>query len=329
MSDADKKGVGNRMIKKAKQPAEARALVRKRNWNRIKVNWELYLMLLIPVALLLVFNYYPMLGLQIAFKRYSASGGIWGSKWVGLAQFKKMIMTPKFSQVFFNTLKISLYMLPVNAVVAMLFALLLNVVRKTAYKKTIQMVTYMPHFISTVIMVGIMTQLLNPRIGLYGNICKMLGAEAVDVWSKPSYFAHLYVWSEVWQHVGWNAIIYLAALASVDQELYEAASIDGASRIRQMIHIDVPSILPTFIILFILNVGSIMSLGYEKILLMQNDLNLSASEIISTYSYKVALQSGTDYSYGTAIGLFNSVINLILITSVNFMSRKLTENSLW
>lgn len=329
MSDMDKKGVGNRMIKKEKQSAETRAVLRKQKQNRIKVNWELYLMLVIPIALLLVFNYYPMLGLQIAFKRYTASGGIWGSRWVGLSQFKKMITTPKFTQVFFNTLRISLYLLPVNAVVSMVFALFLNVVRNTAYKKTVQMITYMPHFISTVIMVGILTQLLNPRMGLYGNVCRMLGIEAVDLWSKPSYLPHIYVWSEVWQHVGWNAIIYLAALASVDQELYEAASIDGASRIRQMIHIDVPSILPTFIILFILNVGSIMSLGYEKILLMQNDLNLSASEIISTYSYKVALQSGTDYSYGTAIGLFNSVINLILITTVNFLSKKLTENSLW
>lgn len=328
MSDGDKKGVG-KMIKKAERDCNAAALNKNRKLNRIKVNWELYLMLLIPVALLLVFNYYPMLGLQIAFKRYTASGGIWGSRWVGLAQFKKMITTPKFTQVFFNTLRISLYLLPVNAIVSMVFALFLNVVRNTAYKKTVQMITYMPHFISTVIMVGILTQLLNPRMGLYGNVCKIFGLEAVDLWSKPSYLPHIYVWSEVWQHVGWNAIIYLAALASVDQELYEAADIDGASRIRQMIHIDLPSILPTFIILFILNVGSIMSLGYEKILLMQNDLNLSASEIISTYSYKVALQSGTDYSYGTAIGLFNSVINLILITTVNFLSKKLTENSLW
>ncbi len=323
------KGVGNIMVKEIKQRQDAERALRNRRLNRIKANWDLYLMLLIPMVLLLIFSYYPMLGLQIAFKRYSASGGIWGSKWVGMAQFRKMVTTPKFLQVFLNTLKISLYMIPVKAVVTMVFALLLNVVRCRAYKKTVQMITYMPYFISTVIMVGILSQLLNSRIGLYGNICRMIGVEAVDLWSKPKYFAHIYVWSGIWQMLGWNAIIYLAALSSVDQELYEAAAIDGANRVRQLIHIDIPSIMPTFIILFILSVGSMMSIGYEKILLMQNSLNLSASEVIGTYSYKVALQSGTDYSYGTAIGLFNSVINLILIVSVNFLSKRLTESSLW
>ncbi len=317
------------MAKEVKQKQKTEYKTLKPGNGSIARNWDLYLMLLIPTVLLIIFCYYPMLGLQIAFKRYSASGGIWGSRWVGLAQFRKMLTTPKFLQVFLNTLKISLYMIPVKAVVTMVFALLLNVVRGKTYKKTVQMVTYMPYFISTVIMVGILSQILNSRVGLYGNICNLLGVEAVDIWSKPKYFAHIYVWSGIWQMLGWNAIIYLAALSSVDQELYEAAAIDGASRIKQLIHIDVPSILPTFIILFILSVGSMMSIGYEKILLMQNSLNLSASEVIGTYSYKVALQSGTDYSYGTAIGLFNSVVNLILIVSVNFLSKKLTESSLW
>lgn len=317
------------MAKEVKQKQKTEYKTLKPGNGSIARNWDLYLMLLIPTVLLIIFCYYPMLGLQIAFKRYSASGGIWGSRWVGLAQFRKMLTTPKFLQVFLNTLKISLYMIPVKAVVTMIFALLLNVVRGKTYKKTVQMVTYMPYFISTVIMVGILSQILNSRVGLYGNICSLLGVEAVDIWSKPKYFAHIYVWSGIWQMLGWNAIIYLAALSSVDQELYEAAAIDGASRIKQLIHIDVPSILPTFIILFILSVGSMMSIGYEKILLMQNSLNLSASEVIGTYSYKVALQSGTDYSYGTAIGLFNSVVNLILIVSVNFLSKKLTESSLW
>lgn len=300
-----------------------------KNWNKIKVNWDLYLMLLIPLVLLLVFSYYPMLGLQIAFKKFSASGGIWGSKWVGLYQFKTMFNTPKFTQVFFNTLRISLYLILAKSFVTVIFAMLLNVVRSKVYKKTVQMVTYMPYFISTVIMVGILSQLLNPRIGLYGNICNMLGIEAIDVWSKPEYFSHIYVWSGIWQNLGWNSVIYLAALSSVDQALYEAAEIDGASRLKQVRYIDFPSIMPTFIILFILNVGHMMSIGYEKVLLMQNSLNLSASEVIGTYSYKVALQTGTDYSYGTAIGLFNSLINLVLIVSVNQLSKKVTENSLW
>ena len=273
--------------------------------KRIASNWDLYVMITIPLILLLVFFYYPMFGLQIAFKRFSASGGIWGSEWVGLYQFKKMLNTPKFAQVFFNTLKISVYYILVKAVVTVFFAMLLNVVRR------------------------ILSQLLNSRIGLYGNICNMLGIQAVDIWSKPQYFPHIYVWSGIWQNLGWNSVIYLAALSSVDQALYEAASIDGASRFKQLIHIDFPSIMPTFVILFILSVGSMMSLGYEKVLLMQNQLNLSASEIISTYSYKVALQTGTDYSYGTAISLFDSVINLVLIVFVNQISKRVTDSSLW
>ncbi|MBP3362131.1 MAG: sugar ABC transporter permease [Clostridia bacterium] len=300
-----------------------------RTLKRIAPNWDLYIMILIPLILLLVFAYYPMFGLQIAFKRYSASGGIWGSQWVGLDQFSKMFNTPKFVQVFFNTLKISVYYILVKAVVTVFFAMLLNVVRNKYYKKTVQMITYMPYFISTVIMVGILSQLLNSRIGLYGNICNLFGIEAVDIWSKPQYFAHIYVWSGIWQNLGWNSVIYLAALSSVDQELYEAASIEGASRFKQLIHIDFPSIMPTFVILFILSVGSMMSLGYEKVLLMQNPLNLSASEIISTYSYKVALQTGTDYSYGTAISLFDSVINLVFMAFVNQLSKKVTDSSLW
>lgn len=297
--------------------------------KKILINWDLYIMITIPLIFLFIFSYYPMFGLQIAFKRYSPSGGIWGSDWVGLYQFKKMLNTPKFAQVFFNTLKVSIYYILVKAIVTVFFAMMLNVVRNKFYKKTVQMITYMPYFISTVIMVGILSQLLNSRIGLYGNICNLLGVQAVDIWSKPQCFSHIYVWSGIWQNLGWNSVIYLAALSSVDQALYEAASIDGASRFKQLIYIDFPSIMPTFIILFILSVGSMMSLGYEKALLMQNPLNLSASEIISTYSYKVALQTGTDYSYATAISLFDSVINLILIVSVNQLSKKVTDSSLW
>ncbi|WP_262431523.1 ABC transporter permease [Qingrenia yutianensis] len=299
-------------------------------FNRsIRQNWDLYLMLAIPVILLLVFNYYPMLGMQIAFKKYTPGKGIWGSRWVGWYQFAKMFRTQKFAQTFFNTLKISIYQILVSPPITVVFALMLNVVRNKYFKKTVQMVTYMPHFISTVIMVGILTQILNPRVGMLGNICSVLGVEAPNLWASPRAFKHIYVWSAVWQELGWNSVIYLAALSSVDTAFYEAASIDGASRFKQLFYIDLPCILPTFVILLIMRVGSMMSVGYEKVLLMQNDLNLSASEIISTYSYKVGLQTGTDYSYGTAIGLFNSVINLVLICTVNAISKKLTETSLW
>lgn len=297
--------------------------------NAVTINWDLYLMLLIPMALLLLFCYYPMLGLQIAFKDYNAVDGIWGSEWVGLEQFTKMFNTPKFETAFWNTIKISVYQILLESPITVVFALLLNIVRNKAYRKTVQMVTYMPHFISTVIVVSILTQILNPRIGLYGQICNLLGIEGVDLWSKPEAFPHIYVWSAVWQNIGWNSVIYLAALSGVDGSLYEAASVDGASRLRQLIHIDFPSILPTFVILLIMRIGKMMTVGYEKVLLMQNTLNLSASEIISTYSYKVGLQGGTDYSYGAAVGLFNSVVNLLLIVVANHVSKKVTETGLW
>lgn len=297
--------------------------------KRILENWDLYVMLIIPLALLFVFCYYPMAGLQIAFKNFSPSKGIWGSSFVGMKQFEKMFRTAKFAQSFTNTLKLSVYLILVESVITVVFALLMNVIRSKYYKKTVQMITYMPHFISTVIMVGILSQILNPRIGMYGTVCKFFGTEGVDLWSMPEAFRHLYVWSSIWQEVGWNSVIYLAALSSVDQALYEASAIDGASRVKQIICIDFPCILPTFVILFIMRVGSMMSLGYEKVLLMQTPLNLSASEIISTYSYKVGLQTGTDYSYGTAIGLFNSVINLALMCIVNALSKRITDTSLW
>lgn len=297
--------------------------------RRILRNWDMYIMILIPLVLLITFSYMPMMGLQIAFKKFSPSGGIWGSKWVGLYQFQKLFETSKFMYVFFNTLKLSIYLMLVEAPITAVFALLLNIVRNKFFKKSVQMITYMPHFISTVIMVGIMIQILNPRVGLYGNICNLIGIEPADVWLNPAAFKHLYVWSSVWQEIGWNSVIYLAALSSVDQTLYEATTMDGANRFKQVIHVDIPCILPTFIILFILRVGGLMSLGYEKVLLMQNSINLSASEIISTYSYKVGLQGTTDYSYGTAIGLFNSIINLVLMCGINAVSKRFTETSLW
>ena len=301
----------------------------KNKFKKAMRNWELYLLLIVPVTFVLVFSYYPMLGLQIAFKNYNPSDGIWGSPFVGLYQFKRVLSSPKFFQVFRNTLTLSLYQLIISPPLTVAFSLALNAVRSKVYKKTVQMLTYMPHFISTVIMVGILVQLFNPRVGLYGNICGLLGIEAKDLWSSANAFPHFYVWSSIWQSLGWSSIIYLAALASVDTELYDAAEIDGASRFKQLIYIDFPSILPTVVILIIMRVGQIMSVGYEKVLLMQNSLNLSTSEIISTYSYKVGLQTGTDYSYGTAIGLLNSVINLILLVIVNKISKKVTETSLW
>ena len=307
-----------------------RSISRKAYWKRsISRNWDLYLLVLLPFAFLLVFNYYPMLGLQIAFKSYSAAGGIWGSDFTGLANFRKLFSTPKFTEVFLNTIRLSGYQILVEPAVTLIFALLLNAVYSRSYRKTVQMISYMPHFISTVVMVGVLAQIFNTKIGLYGKVCELIGIQGVDIWSEAKAFPHIYVWSLIWQNIGWNSIIYIAALASVDTDMYEAAVIDGANRFKQMIYIDLPTVLPTFVMLFILKIGSMMSIGYEQVLLMQNPLNLQASEIISTYSYKVALVSGSDYSYGTAIGLFNSVINLVLIVLANKFSRHISDVSLW
>lgn len=303
---------------------------RKAGKKDILKNWDLYVIMIIPMALLLVFSYYPMLGLQIAFKDFSPAKGIWGSPWVGFENFTRLFTTPKFAEVFKNTLSISLYQVLVEPLFTMLFALILNAVFFKAYKKTVQFITYMPHFISTVVMVGILTQLLNPSVGVYGKFCELLNIEATDLLANPRAFPSLFVWSLIWQNLGWNTVIYIASLASVDLDLYEAAALDGANRFKQLIYIDLPFVLPTFVILFILKVGSMMAIGYEQVLLMQNPLNLRASEIITTYSYKVALgTSSADYSYGTAIGLFNSVINFLLIVSVNALSKRISDTSLW
>jgi putative aldouronate transport system permease protein len=294
-------------------------------------NWELYLFLLIPIAYIVIFRYVPMYGVQIAFKRFSFSRGIWGSPWVGLNQFKQYFTSPVFWEILRNTLTLSVYSLLAVFPIPIILALALNSMRSVRYKKFIQMVTYLPHFISVVVLVGMLLTVLNPRFGLYGVLYKMFtGGYPKDLISNAKLFPHIYVWSGAWQGIGYSSIIFLAALAAVDPELHEAAMIDGASRFRRIIHVDFPAILPTIVILLILRCGSIMSVGYEKAFLMQNDLNRTTSQIISTYVYQVGLASATaNYSYAAAIGLFNSVVNLILLVSVNGITRKLNETSLW
>ena len=298
--------------------------------KRIK-HWQLYLFLVIPIVLVFIFNYIPMAGIQLAFKKYNMNLGIMGSPWIGFDNFKKFFRNYQFWRLLKNTLTLSLYGMLAGFPIPIMLALLLNSMNNLKYKKFIQTVTYMPHFISTVVMVGLIIQVFNPRIGLYGNIYSAVtGNNAPDILGSASAFPHIYVLSGVWQSMGWNSIIYMAALAGVDAELHEAAQMDGASKFQRILHIDLPSILPTAIMLLILNAGSIMNIGFEKAFLMQNNLNLRSSEVISTYVYKMGLESATgDYGYATAIGLFNSVINLILIVSVNAVSKKVTEQSLW
>ena len=305
----------------------------RRFWRMSKRQWQLYLFMLIPFVYLCVFCYYPMLGLQIAFKKYSVLKGIWGSPWIGFEHFEKFFSSYQFQRVLINTIRISLYSLAVNFPLSIIYALFLNVMRNLRVKKVIQTITYIPHFISTVVMVGVLFQLFNSVSGVYGTIYRLLGGSGypMDLFSTANTFDHMYVWSGVWQHLGWNSIIYISALAGVDPELHEAAEIDGATRLKRIWHIDVPTILPTASIILIMDFGHIMGVGFEKTYLLQNTMNLARSEVISTYIYKVGLKSSNTFSYGTAIGLFNSVINCTLLVLVNALSRRFNSEgaSLW
>ena len=300
-------------------------------WKKIKTARQLYLMLFLPLIYLLIFCYAPMFGIQIAFKDFSYKKGIWGSEWIGLEHFIDFLGDRKFYQYLINTLRISVYAMVAGNIVPLFLALCLNIIKPGIFKRSVQMISYLPHFISVVVMCGILIQMLNPIVGLYGSLAQLLtGERPPDVLSIPSAYPHLHVWSGVWQNAGWNSIIYTAALANSDQQLHEAAQIDGASRLQRIWHIDIPTILPTFVILVIMNAGRLMSVGYEKVLLLQNSLNLSYSETISTYVYKQAFASSrADFGYSTAVGLFDSAINIILLVLVNLLSKKVTETSLW
>ena len=299
-------------------------------WQRIRNDWQLYLFLLIPLAYILIFAYVPMAGAQIAFRKFSARLGIWGSPWVGMENFVRFFGSYQFVQVVKNTLILSASIIIIGFPVPLLFALLINSLTSQKFKKVSQTIVNLPHFISIVVLVGMLFQIFNVNTGLYGTIMRALtGEKPVDLFSNPNNFRIMYILSEVWQQFGWGSIIYLAALSGVSTELHEAAIIDGASRFQRVRHVDFPGILPTITILLILRTGSVMSIGFEKVFLMQNSINLPVSEVISTYVYKVGLTGISDFSYSTAIGLFNSVINLIMIGSVNFIAGRAGDTSLW
>lgn len=301
------------------------------SWRRdVTVNYQLYLLVLLPVVYVFVFMYVPMYGTQIAFREFLAARGIWGSEWVGLKYFAKFFDSPYFVRVVRNTLEISLYTLVAGFPFPILLAVALNCALNRRFKKTVQMVTYAPYFISTVVMVGMMFQFLSTRIGFVNHALAALGFERVMFMSEPALFSSVYVWSGIWQLTGWNSIIYLAALSTIDPELHEAAIVDGAHRFRRILHVDLPGILPTIMVLLIIQCGQLMTVSFEKVILMQRPLNLARSEIIATYVYKVGLVSSIpNYSYGAAIGLFNAVINLLLILAVNRLSKATTGQSLW
>ncbi|MFD2701942.1 ABC transporter permease [Paenibacillus shunpengii] len=284
-------------------------------------------MLLPAVILLLLFAYIPMYGIVIAFKDYSPALGIGGSPWAGLKYFEKFFNSYQFDTTIKNTLILSLYSLATFPIPIML-ALMINQMRENRFKRFFQTVTYMPHFISTVVMVGLLLILLSPSTGLIGHIYRLFGAEAPNLMGSPGLFSSVYVWSDVWQHTGWDSIIFIAALSAVSPSLYEAATMDGASRWQKIWYIDLPMLMPTAVTLLILRVGSLLGVGFEKVYLMQNNLNISSSEVISTYVYKIGMLS-SQYSFSSAINLANTIINFILLIMVNEISKKYSKNSLW
>lgn len=300
-----------------------------KNNSGLKIGqWQFWLLIALPLIYIIIFNYIPMAGIILAFKNYNSSLGIFKSPNVGLQFFEQFLKTPSSNRIIWNTLRIGLYSLAIGFPFPILLAVLLNEVSIVPFKKTVQMVTYAPYFISTVVLVGMLMQLTDLRNGIINQIIVAMGGKAINFFGKGRIFDHLYVWSGVWQGAGYGSIIYIAALTGVSQELKEAAIVDGATRLKRIWHVDLPSIAPTIVMMLIFNVGSIMNIGFEKVYLMQNPVNKQMSDIISTFVYRVGLENG-NYSFSTAIGVFNSVISLILFFIANTLSKKLTETSIW
>ncbi|KIL40692.1 sugar ABC transporter permease [Gordoniibacillus kamchatkensis] len=291
-------------------------------------NWELYLLITPVLAYFIIFHYIPMYGVQIAFKDFIATKGITGSPWVGMKHFDRFFQSYFFWRLIKNTLGIGVYQLAVGFPVPILLALMIHEVRGKFFKKTVQTVTYAPHFLSTVVMVGILVIFLTPDTGIVNQIIKAFGGHSIPFMTEPGWFKSLYVFSGVWQQMGWSSIIYLAALSGVDPQLHEAARVDGASRLQRIWHINIPCIVPTIVILLILNTGSVLSVGFEKAFLMQNDMNLESSDVFATYVYRSGLL-GAQYSFSAAVGFFSNIVNFVLLVTVNFIARRVGGNSLW
>ncbi|OTP10018.1 hypothetical protein A5844_001715 [Enterococcus sp. 10A9_DIV0425] len=310
-------------IKKRKKKKSTRVSIKK-----LKNSSQLYLFILPALVFFLVFSYQPMYGVIIAWKDYSPALGILGSPWVGWKYFQQFFDSYYFWDLLKNTLGISVYSLIVGFPLPIILALSLNEMKDAFGKKFAQTVTYAPNFISMVVIVGMIVAFLNPSSGLINNIIAFFGGERIAFMESPQWFKTLYVLTNVWQTTGWSSVIYMAALAGVDTQLHEAALIDGASRLQRAWYINLPTITPTIIILLIMNMGGLLNVGFEKIILMQNPLNQSASDVIATFVYRAGLLNG-QYSFASAVGVFQSVINSIILITVNQMTKKFSENSLW
>ncbi|MEZ4831174.1 MAG: ABC transporter permease subunit [Caldilineaceae bacterium] len=299
-------------------------------WRQIRRSWQLYVFIALPVAWLLVFMYYPMYGAQIAFRDFLPGRSILGSEWVGMENFVRFFNSPMFERLLRNTLVLSGYSLVVGFPIPIILALSLNQLRDGFFKRSVQMISYAPYFISTVVMAGLILQFLDLRRGPVNLGLQALGIDTIHFMGVADYFPSIYVWSGIWQNTGFNTIIFLAALSTIDPSLHEAALVDGANRLQRMWHIDLTGIMPVVITLLILTMGQLMNVGFEKAFLLQNPLNLTTSEVISTYVYKVGLAGGVvNFSYAAAIGLFNSILGLILLVAANQLSKWLSNQSIF
>nr|WP_247740845.1 ABC transporter permease subunit [Cohnella sp. LGH] len=300
----------------------------KQKASRLLKSYQLYLFVLPAVLYYVLFHYVPLYGIQIAFKNFLAFKGIAGSPWVGLEHFERFFRSFEFTRIILNTIKLSVLQLVVGFPAPIILALMLNQLMHKRLKKFVQTVIYAPHFISTVVIAGMLFLFLSPDTGMINKLIGLFGGEPVFFMGDPDWFRPVYVLSEIWQNTGWGTIIYLAALTTISPELHESAVVDGANKFQRILHIDIPGIMPTAVILLILSTGNIMSLGFEKVYLLQTPLNLPSSEIISTYVYKTGLV-GAQYSFSTAVGLFNSIINFIILITVNQIAKKASNTSLW
>lgn len=290
--------------------------------------YDLFLMLLLPAAYYIIFQYGPMYGLQIAFKDFNPVRGITGSPWVGFDQFERFFESYYFGRLIWNTLSISLFSLLFAFPIPIMLALLIHELPGKKFKKILQNVSYVPHFISLVVVVGMLQLMLKPETGIVNVIVQAFGGHSIAFLQESGWFKTIFISSGIWQNMGWQSIIYIAALAGIDPQQYEAAKIDGASRFKRLLHVSIPGIMPMILILLILDVGHFMNVGFEKILLMQNNLNIASSDVIATFIYRTGIQNG-EYSFTTAIGLFNNMINLVLLLTINRYARKKAETSLW
>ncbi len=297
-------------------------------WKKIKDNRGLYLLILPAVVIFFCFTYIPMYGIVIAFKNFKPALGIFNSPWVGLKNFKQYFNSYMFSTTIINTLKISVYTILVTFPIPIIIALMCNQMKSQRFKKFYQVSIYLPHFISVVVMCGMIILFLSPSLGIIPKLLRYINIETGNLMGEPNAFSSIYAWSEAWQHVGWDSIMYIAALSAIPPELYEAADVDGASKWQKMVKIDLPLLATTATVLFILRVGSLMGVGFEKVYLLQNNLNMSSSEIIATYLYKVGLKSN-QYSLSAAIGVFNNIINFVMLVVVNTISKKISDVSLY